>query len=498
MTYAQMTALLPEQDSPAEAAGRGFFASSTSLSDRKKLLEFLLENARYEQLMHIVYCGHINGNIDMKNTGADYLAVTSGKSNLHTRYFSLFMQMIDACEIDKDLLLPMFFRAATAGKKDPLRVWRPSSERVLIRFARDDYDKVWAYLRTRDADFALFAVLMQADRELTLQRLMDLAVSGKGINKVALRKTLRAYKSEVLAYLRPLYATLKTDERVNAVRLLKSMQNDAEAMHFLQQIAQTEPSRSVLALLHASEPKQKETAAAFDRKQIEKFFFEAMVRGTATSYEHFLHRFILPPFDTVADSLFYSVYADGLLQSIVIVEKGRVLDLENQPYDFPACSVVRVMHPVELNAKTEFIRRLNIEQPFDQIRRRVFLPSAEDKRRNGCFGIAGTVIELGAFRNGMRKYGFKALHRDSDGMCGEVGLRRGGILCVLRIAPIDFEGNRNGTVQAQQVRFYAERDVIRLGGQRYVDDIVPLSISSIDARTFSECMYSVYEVMGCK
>ena len=207
----------------------------------------------------------------------------------------------------------------------------------------------------------------------------------------------------------------------------------------------------------------------------------------------------MSPFHEVADKLFFGVYRGGNLTDIAVVDSGKIFDIENKPIELPADCEVRVLHPAELNYKTEFIKRLNIVQPFEQVKRKVYVASEADKSNNACFGIAGMMTEFGEFKNAMRKIGFRALNRDSESFTSQVGICRNGILCVVNIAPFDFSSApADFAVRVQSVKFYRERDVVRLGGKQFVDGVAPLSLARMDARTFSEFMYSAYELMGCK
>ncbi|MDE6397774.1 MAG: DUF4132 domain-containing protein, partial [Clostridiales bacterium] len=394
--------------------------------------------------------------------------------------------------------VPMIIVAATSDKTGALRAWQHTAEQFLTKLARNDYNRAWEYLRKADPDFRLAAILLQVDTDRAVRDLIDLAVFEKGVNKVALRNVLRGYKAEVFAYIRPLYATLKTDNRVNAVRLLTLFRNDADVMQFLREMMQAEKAKKVLAIVQGQNTQKTLRVKNPDRKEIVEYFQSAMIYGVAATRERFLNELIKPPYTEVAESLFYGVYINDLLQNIVIVDRGRVLDIENRDVTLPQECTVKVLHPVELTSKTEFLKRLNITQPFAQIKRRVFVPSADDIQRGGCFGISGTVISLNDFVANMRKCGFRALSRDEDNMCSRVGLARGEILCVLRIAPVDLSAKANVSVQAQCVHFYAEKDVVRLGGKRYVEGVAPSNPSVLDPRAFSEFMYSVYDLMGCK
>lgn len=499
MTYAQMISLIPDKDSPVETVGNGFFSLQTSAADRKQLMEFLLDEKRYEQLFRLMYCSYINGHINMKNTSADFVAVTSGNSTINTRYFSLFLQTVNECGVSESKIVPMLFQAATAGKKSVLNAWKPSSVRYLTKLARADYNRAWEYLKANDTDFKLVSILLESDKERALRDLIEIALFGKSINKVALRRFLRGYKAEVLAYISPVYTTLKTDARVNAVRLLLVFKNDAEVMPFLREISRTEKAKSVLKLLESKTTGRHEIAGNPDVRQITKYFYEAMVLGTSATAKRFKSELIMPPFSEVADSLFFGVYRGGLLQNIIIVDKGRMFDLNNNPYEIPEDSEVKVFHACELNPKTEYLQRLNIEQPFEQIKRKVYTPSAADKRNCGCFGVAGTMVQAAIFKANMRRLGFRALGSDTEGVCSQVGLSRSGILCVLNIAPVELKSAQaESPVRAQSVRFYAEKDVVRLGGKMFVESVVPLSPARIEARVFSEFMYSIYDLMGCQ
>lgn len=494
MTFSQMLALLPDGDASVEAIGREFFRSQTSAEDRKQLLEHLLREGRYIQLYRLICSGHLNGNGRVGNGG-----VASGQaSTLNTRYFSLFVSTAVDCGIREEDFVALLFAAATAEKNNPLSAWKECSEQYLIKRAKVDYMRTWNYLRKNDPDFKLVSVLLSADRERALNNLIELAIFGKGINKVALRNMLRGYKAEVFTFIYPIYRTLKNDNRLAAVRLLLLFKNDETVGAFLRELAETERSKSVLALLGGKKTSALKAPQNTDPKQIVKYFYDAMVLATSVPAEKFTGEWIVPPYSTVAETLFFGVYRGGTLADIVVVDKGKVLDIENSPYTFPEGSSVRVLHPAELTAKTQFLSRLNISQPFEQIKRKVFLPSAEDNRRVGCYGLLGRVTTAEDFILGMRKCGFKVLNRDSDGICKHVGISRNGILCVLTVAPIDLVTiGPDRPVQAQNVRFYAENSVIRLGGKQFVDGVAPIAPSEMEPRIFSEFMYSVYELMRC-
>lgn len=493
MTYAEMVATVPDKNSPVNQAARGFFSVHTDKGERAKFLTFLLRDARYEQLCKLMYCGNLNGNTNVQTFDGRTL---SPDAALHARYFDLYRRFAAECDIAPETEVPLYAAAVKAKKNEVLRAWRPFAERALTEWASADYEAAWRYISASDPDFLLADILVRVDRERALDDLTDLAVSGKGVNKVALRRYLRKYPAEVFARVRPKYAALKTDARVSAVRLLLLYKNDERVLEFLRELERTEKAQSAVKLLHAH-VSARSPLKGTDRKQIVQYFYDAMVYGTSVTGERFVQELIKPPFTEVAESLFYGVYEQDKLQNIVIVDRGRILDIENRDIELPPSCCIKVLHPVELTPKTEFLARLNITQPFTQIKRKVYRASQDDVHRGGCFGIAGTVVPVPAFVSRMRKCGFRALSRDGDNFCRQVGLARDGVLCVLNLSPVDLTAD-DGTVRAQCVRFYAEADVVRLGVQRYVEGVPSLSPAEIDARAFSEFMYSVYALMGCR
>lgn len=493
MTYAEMVSLLPEKDSTVERAGRGFFSPQTSNADRKALLEFLFGEARYGQLMRLFYCGHINGNLNMKDAETADASVS-----IHTRYFGLFLQTAAACGIADTAFLPFVAAAAKAQKRDALYDWQAPAEQYLTKLARQDYQKVREFLRAYDPDFRLADILCRVDKDRALSDFLSLAVYGRGVNKVALRNFLRGYKQETLSFVCPLYGTLKGDDRVQAARLLLSFRNDPDVRAYLREIAAHERSKKIAdMLLFERAPKHAKQTTAKNEEEVRRFFCDAMVLGTPFSAARFTGELIKPPYTAVAESLFYGVYRNDVLQNIIIVDRGRILDIENRDAVLPEDCTVKVLHPVELTRKTEFLKRLNITQPFEQIKRKVYAPGEEDTLRGACFGVAGTVTPLADFVNNMRTYGFRALTSDG-GDCCRVALSRGGVLCVLDISPVDLSAKGEKTVQAKCVRFYAEKDVVRLGGKQYIEGVTPCNPAQIEARAFSEFMYAVYGLMGCR
>lgn len=488
----RMIEALSEENAPVKATGKIFFAAKTPRAEKKELLSFLIEKERYAQLYALFACANLNA----RRANAEPLAFKGEDVSLEGRYFYLFADCAKACGIGEEEIAAVAFASLRADKTDALSFWRSAATSYLKWFGYADYARAWACFCRFDPDFHYADILLEVDSHRTLDELLAAAIFGRGMRKTALRNILRGYKSEVYDYVRGIYSTLKTDERVSAVRLLLPLKNDVVVGELLREIERKEKAARVLRLLHTAE-KEKGDCGDLTEEQATDYLYKAMVEGRAFSRDFFLKTLLFPPF-TASERLFFSVYSGKMLTDIVMVDGGRVLNLQNEPIELTEDCTVRVLHPVELNAQTAYLKRLNIEQPFEQIRRRVFLPSDAARRANACMSVAGRLVTVRDFNKNRRKTGFKILSRDRDGMYSQVGLSREGILCAVSLAPVDTSvAPLDSFVQAQAVWFYDEKKVIRFGGKRFTDGIPALSVSEIPLRVFSEFMFAVYELMGC-
>ena len=494
----RMTQSLEREDAPVEEAGKLFFAPKTPQSEKAALLAYLIEEKRFTQLYALFTCANLNAQV--------LPPLAPGESlSFEGRYFYLFVDCAKVCGLTDESVAAVAFAALNAGAASTLRAWRDAATGYLKQLGYADYNLAWdcfcRYDQLRHAD-----ILLEVDRDRTLRALLNAAVVGKGARKTAIRGILRGYKTEVYEFVRANYAKLKTGERKAAVRLLLPLRHDAAVGELLAEIARQESASSVLKLLSDAEKssaqilsdadKEKAACRALSPEQATTYLYKAMVNGTDFSREFFLSTIMHPPF-TASESLFFSVYSGKMLVDIVMVDKGRILNLRNEPTELPENCTVRVLHPVELTHVTSYLKRLNIEQPFAQIHRPVYTPSAADRRANGCPSVTGTIVTLRAFNKNRRRLGFKILRRDQDGLCTQVGLSRGGILCAVTLSPIDLtHAPLDAFVKAQAVWFYDEKQVVRMGGKTLTDGVPPLQISDMSPRTFSEFMASFYALMA--
>ena len=496
--FRQLTELKVGNKLPTEV-GRAFF-SQISDNERRELLEKLLREQNYELIVAIVYCGYINAKSGVNSTSTDYISRKGGKVNIDSRYFELFSNLARECGINEIKLLPMYLACADSSKRSVLRVWQASALRQIRCLAADpEYAQtVRSFIRENDRNFVLAPLVVEVYGQSALNEYIELGVFGKGINKVALRNFLRSYDSEVLKYVTSSYDELKSAEKVAAVRLLLPQKNASEVSAFLRSVAESETSKSVLKLLSAPKMPSTRKGGRIEGGKVKTYFYDLMVSGNQIDVGDLIKNITKPEFSEVADQLFFSLYEGGVFRKLFVTDKGKILDLDGREFKLPLGAYVKVTHPVELTGATEHIKRWEIDQPFLQIRRKIYAPSEMDVRTSSYGEIVGTTVSAEKFTAGMRSLGFRVLSYGNGGVFDRVGLKRGGVWCVLTISPIDTLHKKEGSVQAQCVRFYGDKDVIKLGHSVIVDDVTPLALSGIDARTFSEFIYSVYKLMGCE
>lgn len=491
MIFNDLIALVPDVNTPIDEVRKAFFSSEVSVEDKKTFIEFLLSEGRFYQLGEIM----LGGRIVKEYGNSDFISKQqSDEQSLQSRYFNLYMDIIKECGVSIDKVMPMFFAAPGAPADSLLRGWTGAIEGYFYKMATKNFEQAESYIFRFDENLRFVHILIKLDRKNTLEKLIELALSGGNISKTSAKKFLLAYKNEVFEYVRQHYNDLKIPERKEAVKLLQLFKNDPTISRYIDEVGVTETGFSVAKTLEGdvAPPVKKRNFSDLN------FFYDAMVVGTPLSLDEF-NELIDDAFNSeIAESLIFSVYIGGNLSSMVVVDNGEILDLNNSPIKLNPDSIIKVMHPVELSGKFAYLKQLQIVQPIEQLKRQVFLPSENDKVYNCCERLSGTIAAAPLLKNNIKTYGFKILNKDNDGICHQVGLEREGILCVLNFSPLDLTNPINKLVTAAEVKFYSYDDVIKLSSQIFVDGVTVYPIAKIEPRLFSEFLNSLYELLGCK
>ncbi|MDE7394652.1 MAG: hypothetical protein K2M95_00845, partial [Clostridiales bacterium] len=237
-----MIEALTNENAPVEATGRIFFLPQTPIAEKKALLAFLIKEKRFEQLYALFACANLNA----RHANAEPLAFKGEDVSLEGRYFYLFADQAKKCGMKEEETAVVAIAALRADKTSVLSFWRAAATSYLKWFGYESYARAWACFCKYDPDFRHADILLEVDRDRTLDELLKSAVFGRGVRKTALRGILRGYKTEVYDYVRTIYATLKTDERASAVRLLLPLKNDVAVGELLREIERAEKAESIL------------------------------------------------------------------------------------------------------------------------------------------------------------------------------------------------------------------------------------------------------------
>ncbi len=469
-----------------ERLGIEFFSSSTPA--RKELLEYLLDKRAYEQVCKLIHYGHIVKQYRV----SDYVMHREGnKFDIEAAYFSLLTDIVFECNISDDKMIPLIFATATAKKEELLRGWEHAARVYLTKIAYKNFEYAFDNLIKYDKKLQFLSVLTKVDRAHAVNKMLELALFGKNFDKTALRKFLRDYENDVIAYIKPIYHDLKAYQRESAVRLLLLYKNSVPAAMLIGELCELEKSKTVLKLIEKDFSVKSDESGTIDDPT--EFFFDAMINGRAFSYDAFMQLITDVPYREVAEQLFFAIYNAQRIIDLFVVDNGRINDLNNQPIKLAHDCAIKVLHPIEIPLKYAFIKQLNVTQPFNQLNRRIFETPTGARYTNSA--LKGTLIKAGSLKRNFSKYGFKILNRDIDGICTQAGVLRNEILCVINFTPTDFI-DKELLLTIGDVQFYSYAETVKLNGRIYVDGVPICSAGKILPLDYSELMHCVYEAVG--
>lgn len=526
--------------------GRKLFGETVDAKELCALFGKMLESKMYEKLACVVCCGFINKSYNEK----DYVSNEVKTKNLNDRYFDLFMEISNGGGIGIEKIMPMLFYAFKSNKKSDLYSWRFAIEVYFYKLALSDYDKMASFMDKYDADYSLYQCLIRVDRQRTIDGLVKKLLFSKNINKVKIRKFLKAYSGEIVYSLQPIYYSGDYALREGIVRLLLLFKNEPRAAALLLDIKEREKSIVIKRLIDKDaglakkseenigeqlkisngkvkvnidkktyeidmndkfelsitgdyadslvsklEVKLEEVKVIIDRRL--DYFVECMVEGTRFTVSEFNHKILKDSLNAmIAATLFFSIYNGSDLVDIVIVDKGKILDLSNQPKELDSNFTVKVLHPIDLGFKYQYLKQVNIFQPIVQLHREVFSPTAEDTDFNYCRRFNGSIINADCLKRGFKEYKFKPMGKDEIGKYTMAGRISGEVLGVIEFTKSDLSGSQ--TVTLGNLKFYSYTNVVKLNGQLYVDGVPLLSIKEIDERIYSEFLYMINTILRCQ
>ncbi len=492
----------------AEMIGRTFFTSGYSKKEKAGFIKSLLEKERYAFIADVVCCGAINKEYNY----TDFHNSQIGLVSLDLRYFYMFIEICENGDIAFGEIAPLLFATFTAPVSSRLHGWAPAATQYLEKLAAADYDAVSDALAEYDKNYKHYGVLLKVNKERTVSILTDKLIFEKNTNKAAIRKFLFASKVNIVPALGEIYTGAQSDARVreSVVRLLLISKHDRTAAEMLDYIAQNDRSKTIRALIEKDATAQKKVGKGEENiektnkkngraKRLlgeEKRFFNDMISGRGYAPDEFAGFLTDPESEAVASGLLFSVHAQsGGITDVVIVEKGRIYNLDNDPAEIPKDRIIKVLHVAELPEKYEFLTRLNVTQPFLQLKRKAYVPNASELADNRSRRLGGTIIMSKDLRKNISKEGFKITGKDSEGKSGYAGISLGGYICLIEFTRTDLSSN-DKIVSFGDIKFYKYKDAIKISGGFYFENVPVCRISEVPLRVFSEGIYAVCRLSG--
>ncbi len=492
----------------AEMVGRSFFTSNYTKSEKAEFIKILLAEKKYGFIADVICCGAISKEYNY----TDFHNSQIGLVSLDLRYFYMFTEICESGGITLGEIAPLLFAAFSAPVSSRLHGWAPAATQYLQKLAATDFDAVLSVLTEYDKSYKRYGVLYKTDRERTVAVLINRLIFEKNTNKAAIRKFLFETKVNIVPALKEIYAGAISDSRVreSVVRLLLLSKHDGRAAEMLDYVAQNDRSKTIRALLEKDATAQKKVGKGEERiektnrkngraKRLsgeEKRFFGDMISGKGYTPEEFESFLTDPEAEAVASGLLFSVHtAGGGITDVVIVEKGKIFNLDNDPVEIPKDKTVKVLHVAELPEKYEFLTRLNVTQPFLQLKRKAYVPSPQELSENRSLRLSGTIIISKDLRRNISNEGFKVTGKDPDGKSHYAGISLGGFICLIGFTRTDMSSN-DKIITFGDIKFYRYKDAIKIGGGFYFENVPVCKISEVPPRVFSEGIYAVCRLSG--
>lgn len=530
--------------------GNHFFARTTSAPDKKAILSSMLNEQQFENIARVMHMG----TIDKQYADNDISALNNEFINIDARYFTLLTEICAEILLDQTKLIPLCVCAYKSKVGSVLYKWLHTIEEFIYTKAQVDYDSVLDALTECDTDYVAYSGLLRADKGRTREVLLDRLLRAKNTNKIAIRKFLYQNKVDVFSVLAPIYDGLPAKERNDICKLLVLYKNNREVSSFLNNISKYEKSKAVHNSLNSPAIKQVDlddikvkvsnkysfdseyncvtsfsskafagsitidqelniTASVKPSTPQEKKYLNArissvtkdieiksdelkkmMVSSLRFTYSEFNERILKNDFTSLlASTLFFGVYKNGVLYDIIIIHNNKLNDLQNNDYTLPEDATIGVLHAIEIPSTHAHLKNLGVVQAFDQVNRKCYEPTEYEKSSNCIERINGTIISVKDFLANIRKYGYKILSRDRENVASNIGVVIEDTIMVLNFNGIDLT-YKGTTITLLSARFYDLKNLVKVRGQIYLDNIISKSINTLSATTFSEFLYLLHKV----
>jgi len=464
--------------------GRDFFSRPFDKPSTERFLNYFLFNGDYEGLFTAMRFGYVRKNHGSKN----YITNSLGLHDLDSGYFHLFLDLAGFAKTDVSEIFKVAIASFNAPEDNILYAWRPAARGNILDAAEKNFDATVKMLDRYDPTYKSFAILFEVNKSAASEFLVTQLLYGKDIDKTAIRKLLMQFKIDVNYIFGPHYKDNDSKTREAIVRLALLYKSDNFVAEFLERVLEIENNQAIKDIIIASGDRGKVKPPL---NILEEFEFSLMT-GKTTKVTDFLTRLkVDKPFANIAEQVFFSIYENDYLTNIVVVHEGSVRDLDNQPMPLASNQRVGVLHPIEIPPAQAFIKNLEIpKQPILQIARPHFLPTDHEYSANKILKFDGTLLASENFATTLKQHGFKIVYEADSLIVSQAAIFLGDYACVIHFT------NDTTMTKLKHANFYMGKDFVPLKGKLFFERAVPISISQIPARSFSEFMFALTKVGG--
>jgi hypothetical protein len=113
---------------------------------------------------------------------------------------------------------------------------------------------------------------------------------------------------------------------------------------------------------------------------------------------------------------------------VFFIENGLLYDLDRIDFK-PTGLPIALIHPIDLEGRYAHLKRSDVEQPFPQLRREIFLRLPEAGHNISRF--KGTVVRSGEFMKRIKKGGWRLISKRPDGSYGGISKTFNRLSCSL-------------------------------------------------------------------
>lgn len=346
--------------------------------------------------------------------------------------------------------------------------WRTYGDAL---FSRASYNDILTCMCDYDKNFNGFYLLVKKNKARALSDAVELTFGKSAINKTAIRSALKPYP-EIIPRLIAEYKGADSVKRESVVRLLLLFKTDYDVSELLQAAETNDRSKTVRELIaHNSRP-----VTAYKGCEFELM----MCEGRIFSVNRFKEMIKDDALYDVASKLFFThICDDSGFRQTVTFESGSLLDLNNQPITVNRNDRMLVTHPLDVPKEDEFIFRLNIEQPFLQIRRPTFKCRKGDYTYD-CDAVKNNIVSVAAFNRAMSAIGFRRATTD-----------RGSALVLelnSKCEAVHYSVNGN-MVTGGNINFFSPDKVLRVNRKLVLDGFPSICQEELSPREYSEFVY---------